>query len=140
MLYIDDDSGPMLVVRDDVVSDTLYVWLGHLDCDVRDAWLRAVRQRLIRAQYHATHDELDQPVHLAERVLFRAGLHTPDCGDALTVPEGAQAWLTFMHRLVEGADEAIESRAEAAYERSMADYYGGGGPQTDRERREVSNG
>ncbi len=53
--------------------------------------------------------------------------------------EAAEAFVAFFCELASGADSVLQNRAEAAYERACADYYGGGGPQTVRERYEASH-
>ena len=119
MLYIEDDGSPMVVVRDDsVASSALYIWLGR--CADREAWLEDARKLLVCSQFLASDEEMVRPTHMAERALFAAGLHTPDCGDALTVPMGAQEWMQFFCKLAEGAQEVLDDRDWRACHRNRA--------------------
>jgi uncharacterized protein (DUF1810 family) len=53
------------------------------------------------------------------------------CGQA---PAGDDREMTLCANC---ADQTEDARNEAAYERMLSDYYGGGGPQSDKERADV---
>lgn len=55
----------------------------------------------------------------------------------VTKRELVRGLVAFVCDLSDEATSRLENRREAAHEHSLSDYYGGSGPQTDRERQEV---
>lgn len=126
-------SGLFSVVVDGYTGAPLEGGVSDLLCDFCESGIRVL------AYYSADRDEWvpTRKGSVGHAALRNAGYRFREVRviSHELVVERALDWLC---ELVNECQSRIENRNEAAYDRSLSDYYGGAGPQTDRERNEVS--